>query len=303
MLVLTNLFESKPIFQALSSDMRLKIIQLLTKNEKLSISELAQELQVTNGAMTTHINKLVNTGIIKIEQPEQAHGNTKICSLALDKIVLVINDVPENQQVYNSEIHVGHFSAFHVTPTCGLATASHIIGQTDDPRFFSHPERFDAGIIWFQTGFVEYLVPNLLPVNSIAEDITFSMELSSEAPTFNNVWPSDISFYINSIHIGNWTSPGDFGDKRGALSPKWWSNTLNQYGILKTISVNKNGTFIDGSKISNVAIDDLNVTYDTPLTLKLEVSPDAKHPGGLTIYGDNFGNYAQNINVSVTYFS
>ncbi len=66
MLVLTNLLESLPVFQALSSDTRLKIIQLLIKTNKLSIGELAQKLDVTNGAMTNHINKLLNAGIIKI---------------------------------------------------------------------------------------------------------------------------------------------------------------------------------------------------------------------------------------------
>ncbi len=301
MLVLTNLLESLPVFQALSSDTRLKIIQLLIKTNKLSIGELAQKLDVTNGAMTNHINKLVNAGIIKIEQPELVHGNAKVCSLVLDRIIIVINELRENQQTYESEIKVGHYSSFHVTPSCGLATPSHVVGQLDDPRYFSHPERFDAGILWFRTGYVEYMVPNLLPANSLVEDITFTMELSSEAPTFNNFWPSDISFYINNIFLGIWTSPGDFGDKRGALSPKWWSNTLNQYGILKTLSINKSGTFMDGEKIGETTIDLLNITYDTNLSLKLEIQQDAQNPGGLTIYGDNFGNHPQNIKFSISY--
>ena len=301
MLVLTNLLESLPVFQALSSDMRLRIIQLLAKKNKLSISELAHKLGVTNGAMTNHINKLVNAGIIKIEQPEKAHGNSKVCTLELDRITIVINELRENQQTYESEIKVGHYSSFHVTPSCGLATPSHVIGQLDDPRYFSHPERFDAGILWFRTGFVEYMIPNLLPPNSIVEDLTLTMELSSEAPTFNNFWPSDIRFYVNDTFLGIWTSPGDFGDKRGTLSPKWWSNTLNQYGLLKTLTINKSGSFIDGERIGDISIDLLNISYDSNISLKLEVRPDSENPGGLTIYGDNFGNHPQNIKVSVSY--
>ena len=42
--------------------------------------------------------------------------------------------------------------------------------------------------------------------------LTVSAELSSEAPGVNNQWPSDISFSINDVLVGTWTSPGDFGD-------------------------------------------------------------------------------------------
>ena len=43
------------------------------------------------------------------------------------------------------------------------------------------------------------------------------MELSSEVPGTNANWPSDITLWVNEIEIGTWTSPGDFGDKRGVL--------------------------------------------------------------------------------------
>ncbi len=45
-----------------------------------------------------------------------------------------------------------------------------------------------------------------------------SAELGSETPGFNNVWPSDISFFINDVYVGFWTSPGDFGDVKGSLT-------------------------------------------------------------------------------------
>jgi predicted transcriptional regulator len=46
-----------------------------------------------------------------------------------------------------------------------------------------------------------------------------SMEMSSEIPGTNTNWPSDISVWINEKEIGVWTSPGDFGDRRGKFTP------------------------------------------------------------------------------------
>jgi len=48
------------------------------------------------------------------------------------------------------------------------------------------------------------------------------MEISSEAPSYNNNYPSDIVFSLKKIELGTWTSPGDFGDKRGNFNPQWW---------------------------------------------------------------------------------
>ncbi len=58
---------------------------------------------------------------------------------------------------------------------------------------------------------------------------------------------------------------------------------------------------MDGEKIGETTIDLLNITYDTNLSLKLEIQQDAQNPGGLTIYGDNFGNHPQNIKFSISY--
>ena len=36
------------------------------------------------------------------------------------------------------------------------------------------------------------------------------------------------------MEIGTWTSPGDYGDKRGVYTPQWWKLKGSQYGKLKT---------------------------------------------------------------------
>ena len=90
----------------------------------------------------------------------------------------------------------------------------------------------NAGILWFGKGYVEYKIPNFLLASQNPEELVISMEIASEAPETNNDWPSDITFTLNGVKLGTWTSPGDFGDQRGKYTPKWWANHINQYGLL-----------------------------------------------------------------------
>lgn len=93
-----------------------------------------------------------------------------------------------------------------------MATSTSFVGQLDQPRYFIHPGSRQARIVWFTTGYLEYILPNFIPDHSVIEELTVSFEISSEAPRFCNVWPSDITFSLNGVILGTWTSPGDYGD-------------------------------------------------------------------------------------------
>jgi predicted transcriptional regulator len=265
------------------------------------MNELASRLNITNGALTSHIKKLEECGVVTVSSETSGHGNQKICSVHLDKILIDLQNQEKNEDVYTTSIKVGLFSDYEVYPTCGLASASKIIGQVDDTRYFSHPDRYDADILWFTKGYVEYVVPNFIPFSQKIDELCISAELSSEAPGINNIWPSDIYFYLNDVFLGIWTSPGDFGDVKGIFTPDWWFPNWNQYGLLKMLVINHHGTFIDGLQISGVTIDRFNLTSKSSIKLKMAVPDTAEHIGGLTIYGKSFGNYNQDINVRISY--
>jgi len=125
--------------------------------------------------------------------------------------------------------------------------------------------------------------------------IEISMEICSEALDTDESWPSDITLWINSVEIGTWTSPGDFVGKRGKLTPEWWKLAGSQYGFLKRWSVTKEGTFVDGMKISKVKIADLGITNHTSIKVKIGIKEDTENIGGVNIFGSNFGNYPQDI--------
>ena len=65
--------------------------------------------------------------------------------------------------------------------------------------------------------------------------------------------------------------------------------------------INKEGTFIDGLQISNISLKEFDLDYKSAIKFRLAVPYDATHIGGLTIYGKNFGNYNQDINVRIKY--
>ncbi len=303
MLHVKNLDEGLEIFKALGSELRINIIKFLQENHEMNMNELATSLGITNGALTSHIKKLEESGIIQVMTERGSHGNQKVCKVAVDKIVVDVEseENEEDQNIYNTEVKVGHYSDYDVYPTCGLATSQAIVGEVDDPRYFSHPDRINAGILWFTKGYIEYMIPNLLPSATKIDQITVSLEISSEAPGINNDWPSDISILLNDVKIGTWTSPGDYGDVQGIFTPDWWFPNWNQYGLLKMIVINKKGTFVDGLKISNVTINEFNLDYKSTVRFKFEIEEDAKNVGGITIFGSEFGNYNQDIKVRIAY--
>lgn len=292
-----------PILKALGSEVRLSIIKLLIENKQMSMHEIAEALEITNGALTSHIRLLEEVGLVVVLSERNGHGNKKVCRLQEKQILVDFEAEERNNEelIYDTEVKVGHYSDYQAFPTCGIATSESLIGTVDDPRYFAHPDRINAGILWFGKGFVEYIIPNLLPEATVIEKFTISFEISSEAPGINEDWPSDISFLLNDTHLGTWTSAGDYGDVRGIFTPDWWFENWNQYGLLKVLTIDKRGTYIDGLKISDVNIKQLDLDYKSIIKFKFQVPEDAAHVGGLTLFGSQFGNYNQDIKVHISY--
>ena len=305
MIHIKNLEEGLPVYKALASEIRLRIVRLLIDNGEMNMNELASALGVANGALTGHMRLLEEAGLVEVLSERGSHGNQKVCRVCQEKILIDVLSGAEMHpgNVYETEIPVGHYTACEISPTCGIATGDYLIGEVDDPRYFSHVDRMYAEILWFGKGYVEYMVPVLLPPHTRIDRLSLSMEIGSEAPGSNSDWPSDISFYLNDVYLGMWTSPGDFGDVHGAFTPDWWSPNWNQYGQLKTIVIDRQGTWLDGLKLSEVNIDRFELNYRSSVRFKLEVPSDAVNVGGLTLFGRKFGNYNQAIQVRIHYSS
>ncbi|WP_337103641.1 ArsR/SmtB family transcription factor [Paenibacillus sp. YIM B09110] len=291
---------SLQVYEALASEVRLHIIDKLFIRE-MHIKELASELYLSNAIVSSHVSKLEKAGIVGSKMRRVGGGTYKYCFVNTAFMQIQLTPAKQASGGYEEvSVPVGHYTDYEAWPTCGIATTERMIGQYDNPAYFMDPERVNAGILWFARGFVEYKIPNYLFKDQMLREIEISMEIGSEAPHINEHWPSEIRFSLNGQPIGAWTSPGDFGETRGRLSPRWWHSDVNQYGLMKVLRINESGTFIDGLRISDTCIGQLQLDA-SHWTFRLSAEDSQRGRGGLTIYGKGFGNYDQDIIVKSHY--
>ena len=67
------------------------------------------------------------------------------------------------------------------------------------------------------------------------------------------------------------------------------------------IGVTKYGSFIDETKASDTNIDQLALNDFDYIKFKIGIKEDAKNQGGLNLFGERFGDYPQNIVMTVYY--
>ncbi len=284
--------------KALSSAVRIGILKLLHDQGPQNVNAIAQALAMPQSSISANVQVLEDAGLIRTETLRARKGNQKVCHTLFDEVLVMFKKDPASAGSDTIEVAMplGLYTSCEVSSPCGLCSASGIVGLLDVPDTFLDPGRMSAGLIWFTRGYVEYQFPNNVKLmNGQLDAVEFSMEISSEVPGTAADWPSDITFSINQIDVGTWTSPGDYGDQRGVYTPSWWKLKGSQYGMLKTVRVTTDGTYIDGRKMAPVALKDLDLGAHRSIRLRIAVKEDARHPGGLNIFGRGFGNYDQDI--------
>ena len=182
MIYVNNLQESLKLFEALASPVRLKILDLLHDGSEMNINELAKKLELTNSALTMHIQKLSDCGLVRIRLSSFSRGMQKLCSLTEDKMLIELVDKMSNENYYETELDVGQYSEYSINPTCGLADTNALIGDLDNPQAFSFPERFHAHVVWYTDGYLTYRFPNKLLAYQKPRELQISFEISSESP-------------------------------------------------------------------------------------------------------------------------
>lgn len=295
-----TLHEAIEICKTLAHEHRMEILKILTGGPE-NVNELSEKLNIPFSSAAVNVKKLEESGLIAT-QMIPGRGSQKINTKLYDRIIINLEEPkPKNEDVVIIEMPIGDYVNCEVEPSCGLLGDQEIIHILDDPRSFYEPERKNAQLIWFRSGFVEYHFPNRIPYGVSIDELSFSVELCSEAPYHKMDWPSDITCWINGIEVGCWTSPGDLGGERGFLTPSWWESHNTQFGFLKKWKVNLEGSFIDGMRISDFTIEDLKLLDKPYISLKLGVKKDAYNVGGMNLFGSKFGNYEQDLLMKIEY--
>lgn len=289
------------VCRALSTPLRLSIFEQIQK-EPTSVIDIASKLDCSVSTVASNIRVLEEAGLVNSQFKPAKNGSMKICyPVYFDiKISLHQSILPsDNMHKYVLNMPVGHYSDCDIYPSCGMYATNKQIGTDDDVSSFYLPNRTEAQLLWFRKGYVEYKFPNTVGKN--VKSIEFEMEICSEAPGFNHKWPSDITLWINNIEVGTWTSPGDFGDRKGRLTPDSWTLGVTQYGLLKTWRVDKEGSYISKIPSSSVTIDDLNLNTTPYVSMKIGIKDNAENQGGINIFGMKFGDYEQDIRMTLYY--
>ncbi|MCL2249089.1 MAG: ArsR family transcriptional regulator [Oscillospiraceae bacterium] len=287
--------------KALSSPTRVEIIRLLD-TYSYNIAEIAEKLQIPASTAAVHIRALETANLINTEVQPGERGSMKLCSRKNDILSIQLLGTPGIiNEVRSIGMPVGAYTDCNISPTCGVATENEIIFHEDSAMSFYLPERIGAQIIWSSSGYVEYKFPNEAYMRSKKpKQLTLSVEICSEAPNYREDWKSDITLWINSTKSATWTCPGDFGARRGRLNPSWWPDGSSQHGLLTTWVISENGTEINGQKASPTTLGD--IAFDAPsITVRIGNAESAQYVGGFNIFGAKFGDYAQDIILSLEY--
>lgn len=287
--------------KALSSPVRLEILSLLY-DQSMIIGEIAKKLDLPASSTAFHLKLLEQAGLIRMEEQPGTRGLTKLCTIKVDHIAIdMVKKNTDIDEVFCVEMPVGAYSSCEVAPTCGLCGTTELIGNEDVEYCFYYPERINAGLLWTSSGYAKYKFANGVPKKRKAKRVSVSMEICSEAPGYREDWKSDITVWINGIDCGTWTCPGDFGGRRGRLTPPFWPNGSTQYGMQMIWEVRKDGSFINGEKATEVSVQDLCISDKPYVEVKIGNKPDAKYVGGFNLFGRHFGDYDQDIILTIEY--
>ncbi len=283
---------------ALSSTERLAIFSLLSAEDK-TVSEIAKLRHLSVSTALFHLKILKNAGLINIILMPGRHGMVQLCHVI--ETALHIFNYPKQEAeatlCRQVDIPVGMYTACDMEFVAGFCTPTEQI-MFDDGDFFNS-RRADAMLLWSSGGYVEYTVSNLQP-GTLPRRIEISFEICSEIIGYRNGWKSDITLWLCGMELGTFTSPSDFGGRRGRQNPDWWSDSSTQYGELKQFYITECGVLI-GNELQPGSPTIHDFANQKAFLLRIGNKPDAQNKGGFNLFGQAFGDYPQNICFNIFY--
>jgi predicted transcriptional regulator len=286
------------IVRGLASPVRVRILRLLRRRGPLNVNQISAALGMPQSTIATNIQILEESDLIDTKTGRASKGQQKVCAARFDEVVIRLDgeETSREKDIVEVEMPLGLYTSYHVSAPCGICSTEGIMGVLDVPDLFLDPCRVQAALIWFGRGYVEYKFPNNAKVLDVpVTALEFALELSSEVPGTNTDWPSDISLWVNDVKVGTWTSPGDYGDRRGIHTPRWWKLEGSQYGALTQWHISSKGTYLGSKKLSSVTLAQLRLAEHHSIRLRIGIDDNAARPGGINIFCRGFGNHNQDI--------
>ena len=318
-LVALNLYDDEEriekIASALSLKVRRDIIKLVNNYPNCSINDISWKMNIPISNASFHVKSLVSAGILAYSSNTKKKGNEKRIILGSHFYSLALGKNESHPrgsfEVRNITIPIGSYSKYKVNPPCGIYLGDSVRYAFDTPAVFSVPDRFSAQLIWLNNGYLEYTLP-IFDYNYYQSkveyfdrrsiySVSFQFEICSEAAGYDQNYKSDVTFSAAGRELFTFTLSGDYGERRGRLNPDTYPNHLTQYGLLKTVDIRFDGTYLDEKRVSDISIEDLELDKNDMLKFRFEVKENAAHVGGFNLFGDKIGDHGGHISVSITY--
>lgn len=137
----SELQDLKKVGQAISGDLRLRILNLLRAGEK-NLNEIAKALEVPLSTTTVNVQKLEDAGLLKTDFRPGIRGTQKVCSLAYKRICFHLADVDEPEQQEVISMPLGNYALAEPLSPCGICTTERQLGPAGDSRIFFFPSGF-----------------------------------------------------------------------------------------------------------------------------------------------------------------
>src|SRR6187399_2624420 len=135
------------IFRALANDTRVSILRYLG-DRVVAVNQIANDMGLPSSTATMHVTVLERAGLLHTELQPASRGLQKVCARTYDELVIELpRGTHHSRDRVEISMPIGGYSRFETTPTCGLASATSLIGYLDDPNAFYEPERIHAQLL------------------------------------------------------------------------------------------------------------------------------------------------------------
>lgn len=289
---------------ALASPTRLKILKQLQIEPFIkTVPQLVNELKIPTTTLMHHLEKLEKGKLIQVRYKGSSSGTTRVISRTYGEcnLELMYGRYYQELELGNcaeQSLEIGSYADFEGEK---IVFASENTLYSDIGTPFSD-KRHLAQLIYTTHGIITYYFSNTVARNSIVKEIVFSLELCSEASYYDNDYKSNITFWINGKEVATYLSLGDYGDRRGMLTPTWWSSRNTQYGKLVNLKVNSQGVFLNDKQVSSkVTLKDLQLDKGNKIKIAFGNKDGCEHDGGFNLFGKKFGDYAQDLVLKIYY--
>ena len=141
MLYFPSIGEASEVFKALSAPARLKIMEMIYENDNLSMNDLAEALKLTNGAISMHVGKLEEAGLVKIRTSSGKRGTMKIVKPCHDRIMIDMAPPKPERHCYVDDIRVAIIRQARLLLPAAWLRSSTPDMHTHRPALMTFPHR------------------------------------------------------------------------------------------------------------------------------------------------------------------